>query len=138
MPKLKKASDRHPTEPEFKPEDIIKAFQKSLGSVADAARLLDCTRQTLYVYCRNFPEIQVALDDVRNTFKDTCVELAKDNHLTALLEQNPHATAYEIAKLEPKADSVNIDPTKLTVEELAELRRLLEKGKPDGAAEHAP
>lgn len=125
---------RNVTEQIFGPEQVIEAFQASMGSVMDAARALQCERSTLYNYCKRYPEVQAALDDARGKYKETCVEFARDNHLTHLMDGEKEATAYELAKLEPKPDSINIDPNKLTLEEIATLRFLLEKGKPDGAS----
>jgi hypothetical protein len=121
------------TNPLFEPEEVIAAIVEARGSVSDAATILGVKRQTVYNYKDKHPEIAEALEASRTQYKETCQELARDNHLTQLYGGHAAATAYELAKLEPKPDSVNIDPSKLTLEELAELRRLLLKAKPDGS-----
>jgi transposase-like protein len=129
-----KASNRKDmTEPMFEPSDVIEAIEEARGSVTDAAEILGVKRQTIYNYMDKHPEIGEALTASRTQYTTTCQELARDNHLTQLFAGHAAATAYELAKLEPKPDSVNIDPAKLTVEELVELRRILAKGKPDGS-----
>jgi transposase-like protein len=122
------------TNPQFEPEEVIAAIVEARGSVTDAAEILGVKRQTVYNYKDRHPEIAKALEDARGEYVSTCQELARDNHLTQLYGGHSAATAYELAKLEPKPDSVNIDPNKLTLEEIATLRHLLEKGKPDGPA----
>lgn len=138
MAKGRKSSKRRDvTEKLFQPGQVVKAVKESLGSIADAARLLGVARQTIYIYKTEFPEIAKAIDEARSSYKDNCQELARDNHLTALINGDTYATNYELSKMEPKPNSVNIDPTKLTDKELATLRMLLEKAKPDGIDESA-
>lgn len=123
------------TERKFTPQQMIDAIEKSMGSVAVAARALKCKRPTIYNYMRAFPEVQKFLDKVRQSYKETCQEFARDNHLTALMQGDAGATHYELAKMEPKPIGVSIDPTKLPTNELLELQRLLLKAKPDGPDE---
>jgi hypothetical protein len=125
---------RDVTEEQWSPEDVIQAIRDAMGSMADAARALGADRTTLYLYRKRYPGVRQALDEVRAEYKESCSEFARDNHLSQLINGGKEATAYELAKLEPKPDSVNIDPNKLSLEEIATLRYLLEKGKPDGPA----
>lgn len=120
------------TQEKWSMEEVIEAIHNSHGSMAGAARALNGDRTTMYLYRKRYPEVRRALEEARASYKDDCAEYAKDNHLAALLDGSKEATAYELAKLEPKPDSINIDPNKLTLEEIATLRRLLDKGKPDG------
>jgi hypothetical protein len=108
-----------------------------MGSITDAARILGVTRQSIYIYREAYPEISTAIDESRKSYKEVCQEFARDNHLTGLMNGDTYATNYELSKMEPKPNGVNIDPTKLTDKELATLRKLLEKAKPDGADESA-
>lgn len=133
-----KVSGRHDvTEPLYDADQVAQAFRDAMGSVADAARILGCTRQTLYVYCRDYPQVQAALDESRKAYKETCQELARDNHLTQLLNGHAAATSYELEKMEPKPDGAYLDLSKLTKEEAIILHQLLQKAKPDGTAEKA-
>lgn len=131
-----KASKRRTdvTEPLFSEEEVCEAFRETMGCVAESARRLDCDRTTLFLYVRNYPKVRQALDDARQSYKETCESFAKDNHLQRLMYGDKEATAYELAKLEPKPEGQFIDTTKLTAEELVQLRALLLKAKPDGAA----
>lgn len=121
------------TKPRFTTEQIEGAIRDSLGCVAIAARkVLKCDRTTLYLYMKRDPLLKGVLDKARVDYKDTCQELARDNHLKRLLAGEPGSTAYELAKLEPKPQGAAIDTSKYTEEELILLKRLLDKGRTDG------
>jgi hypothetical protein len=141
MAQRKKASKRQSakkppvTDKRFKPQEVVDAIVEWMGSVAKAARALNVERQTIYNYRNEYPEIAAAIETARNSYKETCQELGKDNHLTRLQDGDAAATAYELAKLEPKPISASIDTTKLTKDEVVELWRLLVKAKPDGDPE---
>ncbi len=142
MPKSKKSPKRKrkiqgAAIKKFNQGPFIAAIKESMGSVTQAAKLMGCERQTIYNYMRAYPDIKKALETVRHGYAETCKEFARDNHLTALMEGSQQATAYELAKMDPKPLSGAIDPTKLGTEELIELQRLLNKAKPDGTEDSA-
>ncbi|MEO7958417.1 MAG: hypothetical protein ABIW76_17175 [Fibrobacteria bacterium] len=134
---VKTSKRRKQTERQYTPLQITEAIQNQLGSVTVAAKKLKCNRTLIYLYMKRYPEIQSALDACRTAYKDTCQELARDNHLTRLMQGEPGDTAYELSKMEPKPPGVNIDTSKLTVEELVLLKTLLDKARPDGHTEPA-
>lgn len=138
MKNPKKPLKRIPvTEMQWSENEIISAIEESLGSVADAARILKAERTSIYVYIKRFPKIREALDKVRADYSEKCRELARDNHLTSLIKGEAPSTAYELNKMDPKPLGQSIDVMKLTDKELASLRALLEKGKPDGSIEQS-
>lgn len=117
------------TEEQFTPEDMIAGIELSMGSVVDAAATLGCDRITFYRYARKYPQIREALDKIRESYKVTCAELARDNHLKNLIDMERSATNYELDKLEPKDALSSVDITKYTDEEIVLLKALIEKGK---------
>lgn len=138
MAKSQKVIKRKPQNTrQYTADQMINALRESMGSVSTAAKRLKCKRPTIYNYMKAMPAVKNALEAIRNDYSETCKEFARDNHLTALMEGSPQATAYELSKMDPKPLGGGIDPTKLGTEELLELQRLMLKAKPDGPDESA-
>ena len=55
----------------YSPLMIISALERSRGMITVAARLLKCSRQTVYNALRHFPEVKLALEDARELLLDT-------------------------------------------------------------------
>jgi hypothetical protein len=116
-------------EPKFEPEEVIEAIEQSFGRVTQVAAILECNRETVYQYCKRFPEIQKALDKVRADREKQSVELAQDALMNALWDGKSWAVQRVLDRLEPQEDGL-IDPTKLTKEQLVTLHTLLELARP--------
>lgn len=52
------------------PKRIIEALGKSKGMVSVAARQIGCSRQTIYNYAKEHPEVQDAIEDEREMMLD--------------------------------------------------------------------
>ncbi len=118
-------------------KQVLEALDRRMGNVFLAAHDLECHRTTIYNHMRKDPEIDKAQRELRKNHADECKRIAIDNHQFRLLMGDGDATRYEIQKMDPKPLGVTIDPTKLSDKELAQLRFLLEKAKPDGADDTA-
>src|SRR5689334_6430392 len=55
----------------YEPTAITSALQRARGMITMAARLLNCTRQTIYNAIRTYPEVKEALDEAREMQLDT-------------------------------------------------------------------
>jgi len=66
--KSKRRSEAKSTVPPnqlYEPATIVSALERARGMIAIAARLLRCSRQTIYTAVRTYPEVKEALDDAR-------------------------------------------------------------------------
>lgn len=91
-PKSKKKSAPHNPDgrPEqFKPEQVIRAIQGAQGLLAGAARLLECSRTTVYAYVKKYPEVQAALEEQNETTKDfvegKLIDQIRNDNITAII-----------------------------------------------------
>jgi len=55
----------------YSPARLISALKQSKGTIAVAARLVGCSRQTIYSAMKRHPEIQETLGDERELMLDT-------------------------------------------------------------------
>ena len=55
----------------YEPDVIASALERSRGMITVAARLLKCSRQTIYNAIQTYPEVKTALDDARELLLDT-------------------------------------------------------------------
>lgn len=54
----------------YTPEQVIAAAKAARGIVSKAARMLDCTRATVYRYVREYREVEQAFEDAREALID--------------------------------------------------------------------
>ena len=54
----------------YKIDEVIKAIHDANGLLAPAARILGCSRNTMYNYARKYKTVQQAIDEARDTTLD--------------------------------------------------------------------
>lgn len=79
-------------------QQIIDAIVESHGKVTLAAKLLGYSRKHIYSLAKEYPEIQQALDDSRNTFDESLLDTAESNLQKALEKNEVWATRYVLDK----------------------------------------
>ena len=62
------------------PEEMIDAVRRGHGIARDAAKILDCTRRTVYAYINRYPEVKQAYKEAR----EENVDVAENRQLQAL------------------------------------------------------
>lgn len=66
-------------------EEVVAALHQSFGVVAGAARLLKCTRQTIYNYRDRYPEVREAMEEGSEIGLDVA-----ELHLHSLIAKPDH------------------------------------------------
>lgn len=73
----------------FTPEQMIEALEKAGGLVSYAAKMLNCSRPTVYNYIKEFPEVRAAFEDATETNLDTAeavlLKQIRQENMTAVI-----------------------------------------------------
>jgi hypothetical protein len=73
----------------FMPDQIVKAIEKSKGLLTGAARILKCSRTTVYGYMEQYPEVKEACKEANETTKDFAenklIDAMDANNITAII-----------------------------------------------------
>jgi len=77
----------------FKPEEVENALRKSNGNVTDAANMLGCSRECIYSYCDDYPEVERARNEARRHLAQKSRET-----LGELLESEDESIRWKAAK----------------------------------------
>lgn len=90
-PKGDERTRMHPTrQRRYSKKVIIEALRASNGMITAAARRLGCDRTTVRNYFRRYPELDQALQDIRDSY----VDLAESSLLEQVKEKNTQATIF--------------------------------------------
>ena len=73
----------------YSAQQVIKALEQTKGNIAHAARLLGCTRATVYKYVNTHMTVKNALDDQRETridyVENKLMQQIEDGNVTAMI-----------------------------------------------------
>ena len=73
----------------FTPEQVAQAIVKANGLLADAARILKCSRTTLYAYIKKYKVVADAREEADETTKDMVegklIDQIKQGNITAII-----------------------------------------------------
>jgi len=72
----------------FTPEQVIAALEATAGIITHAAAMLKCHRTTIREYIRRYPQVEIALEDVREKMLDLTegelIKQIKKGNMTAI------------------------------------------------------
>lgn len=74
----------------YSKKQVLEAITATNGLVHAAARRLGCTRQALNRYFHRYPDLQIALDDIR----DSRVDVAEHHLMEQVQQNNTQATIF--------------------------------------------
>jgi hypothetical protein len=78
-------------QPKFKPGEVFRALVKARGLATEAARILQCSPQTIYRTFKRYPQMRVDVEDV---VRPAQLDKAKKNILDAVDEGDCRWSAW--------------------------------------------
>jgi hypothetical protein len=79
-----------PRKRRYSKKQILQALEDANGLVTAAARRLGCTRRCIVNYFKRYPDLKVALSDIRDSY----VDLAEGSLLEQIKDRNTAATIF--------------------------------------------